>query len=248
MTGGAVLSAAALARTADRRATATAACRRSLPLARGGRRREGDGVGQREECRDARRAHQVAPLHAGLRARPADHRFEGSHRPAADPRRPHLQLLAGRRARARPLAPHVAEGLPHRQAHLGDRDRHRCAGEGREDARGRSAAPTASSRRIACCLVRAVPRRSDAHRNARIRPSPTKQWIKNGFRLPEAKTSTAWVDENTLLVGTDFGSGSMTTSGYARTVRLWKRGTPIASARDHPRDSRDRHGPVCLRL
>ena len=57
-----------------------------------------------------------------------------------------------------------------------------------------------------------------------------KQWVKNGFTLPEAKTTTAWVDENTLLVGTDFGAGSMTTSGYARTVRLWKRGMPVASA------------------
>ena len=34
----------------------------------------------------------------------------------------------------------------------------------------------------------------------------------------------------TMLVGTDFGPGTMTTSGYARQVKLWKRGTPIASA------------------
>ena len=59
----------------------------------------------------------------------------------------------------------------------------------------------------------------------------TKQWIKEGFRLREAKTSTAWIDDNAMLVGTDFGSGSMTTSGYARSVRLWNRGTPIESAR-----------------
>ena len=97
------------------------------------------------------------------------------------------------------------------------------------------------------CLVSLSRGGSDAHRNPRIRPQ-TKQWITNGFRLPEAKTSTAWVDENTMLVGTDFGAGSMTTSGYARTVRLWKRGTPVASARDDPRDSRDRHGRVRLRL
>ena len=58
-----------------------------------------------------------------------------------------------------------------------------------------------------------------------------KQWIKDGFRLREAKTSTAWIDENAMLVGTDFGPGSMTTSGYARSVRLWNRGTPIESAR-----------------
>ncbi|HEY6089451.1 MAG TPA: hypothetical protein VD771_06640, partial [Gemmatimonadaceae bacterium] len=47
----------------------------------------------------------------------------------------------------------------------------------------------------------------------------TGQFVKDGFRLPEAKKSTAWVDANTLLVGTDFGPGSMTTSGYARTIK-----------------------------
>ena len=58
----------------------------------------------------------------------------------------------------------------------------------------------------------------------------TKQWIRDGFTLREAKSSTGWIDENTVLVGTDFGAGSMTTSGYARTAKLWKRGTPLASA------------------
>jgi prolyl oligopeptidase len=56
-----------------------------------------------------------------------------------------------------------------------------------------------------------------------------RRWV-DGFKLPEAKTSAGWVDENTLLIGTDFGPGSMTTSGYARSVRLWKRGTAIGSA------------------
>ncbi len=56
------------------------------------------------------------------------------------------------------------------------------------------------------------------------------QFVKNGFLLPEAKTSTAWVDANTILVGTDFGPGSMTTSGYARMIKLWKRGTPLSAA------------------
>ena len=58
----------------------------------------------------------------------------------------------------------------------------------------------------------------------------TRQFISAGFRLPEAKSGTAWVDDNTLLVGTDFGPGSMTTSGYARIIKLWKRGTPLSSA------------------
>ena len=58
----------------------------------------------------------------------------------------------------------------------------------------------------------------------------TKQFLAGGFKLPEAKSGTAWVDDNTLLVGTDFGPGSMTTSGYSRIIKLWKRGTPLSSA------------------
>jgi len=58
----------------------------------------------------------------------------------------------------------------------------------------------------------------------------TKQFVADGFRLSEAKQSVAWVDENTLLVATDFGPGTMTTSGYPRVVKLWKRGTPLSAA------------------
>jgi prolyl oligopeptidase len=36
----------------------------------------------------------------------------------------------------------------------------------------------------------------------------TKQFVTDGFKIPEAKTGTAWVDDSTLLVGTDFGPGS----------------------------------------
>jgi prolyl oligopeptidase len=57
-----------------------------------------------------------------------------------------------------------------------------------------------------------------------------KQWIAGGFRIPEAKTATAWIDESTVLVGTDFGPGSMTTSGYPGVTKLWKRGTPLSAA------------------
>lgn len=57
-----------------------------------------------------------------------------------------------------------------------------------------------------------------------------RQFVKGGFFLPEAKQGTAWVDANTLLVATNFGEGSLTTSGYARIVKLWKRGTPLSEA------------------
>jgi prolyl oligopeptidase len=79
------------------------------------------------------------------------------------------------------------------------------------------------------CLVNLSRGGSDA---AEIREFDvrSKQWVHDGFKLREAKTSTGWVDQETVLVGTDFGPGSMTTSGYARQVKLWRRGTPISSA------------------
>jgi prolyl oligopeptidase len=57
-----------------------------------------------------------------------------------------------------------------------------------------------------------------------------KAFLADGFQLPEAKSLVSWRDEQTLFVGTDFGEGSLTTSGYPRIVKLWKRGTPLAEA------------------
>jgi prolyl oligopeptidase len=57
-----------------------------------------------------------------------------------------------------------------------------------------------------------------------------KKFVGDGFVLPEAKHGIAWKDENTLWVGTDFGEGSLTTSGYPRIVKKWKRDTPIEEA------------------
>lgn len=56
-------------------------------------------------------------------------------------------------------------------------------------------------------------------------------FVAGGFVLPEAKSSVAWVDHDTLFVATDFGPGSMTASGYPRIVKEWKRGTPLQDAR-----------------
>jgi len=58
-----------------------------------------------------------------------------------------------------------------------------------------------------------------------------KTWLKDGFFRPEAKGSLSWIDADTVYVATDFGEGSMTTSGYARIVKEWKRGTPMEQAR-----------------
>jgi prolyl oligopeptidase len=57
-----------------------------------------------------------------------------------------------------------------------------------------------------------------------------RSFVKDGFFIPEAKNQVSWKDDNTLYIGTDFGPGSMTKSGYPRVAKLWKRGTSLASA------------------
>jgi len=58
-----------------------------------------------------------------------------------------------------------------------------------------------------------------------------RQFVKDGFTLPEAKGDVVWRDLDSIYVATDFGAGSMTTSGYPRIVKEWKRGTPLSAAR-----------------
>jgi prolyl oligopeptidase len=57
-----------------------------------------------------------------------------------------------------------------------------------------------------------------------------RRFVPDGFQLSEAKSSITWLDEDTVLFGTDFGPGSMTSSGYPRIVKLWRRGEPMANA------------------
>jgi prolyl oligopeptidase len=56
-------------------------------------------------------------------------------------------------------------------------------------------------------------------------------FITNGFFLPNAKSEVSWAGPNALFVGTDFGPGTLTDSGYARIAKLWGRGTPLSAAR-----------------
>ncbi|WP_312513256.1 prolyl oligopeptidase family serine peptidase [Massilia sp.] len=55
-------------------------------------------------------------------------------------------------------------------------------------------------------------------------------FVADGFTLPEAKSDVSWIDRDTLYVGTDFGPGSLTESGYPRIVKEWRRGTPLEQA------------------
>lgn len=57
-----------------------------------------------------------------------------------------------------------------------------------------------------------------------------RQFVAGGFELPEAKSRIAWRDRDSVYVGTDFGAGSLTDSGYPRLVKLWRRGTPLSAA------------------
>lgn len=58
----------------------------------------------------------------------------------------------------------------------------------------------------------------------------TRQFIVNGFNLPEAKSDIDFEDDDTVLVGTDFGEGSLTDSGYPRLIKRWRRGTRLEDA------------------
>jgi prolyl oligopeptidase len=58
-----------------------------------------------------------------------------------------------------------------------------------------------------------------------------KQFVQDGFTLPEAKSIVSWKDLDTIYVGTDFGPGSMTSSGYPRIAKEWTRGTPLTEAK-----------------
>ncbi len=57
-----------------------------------------------------------------------------------------------------------------------------------------------------------------------------RRFVADGFVLPEAKTDVSWIDADQLYVGTDFGPGSLTDSGYPRLIKRWRRGTPLAAA------------------
>ncbi|WP_422742400.1 prolyl oligopeptidase family serine peptidase [Mycobacterium sp. WMMD1722] len=58
----------------------------------------------------------------------------------------------------------------------------------------------------------------------------TGEFVTGGFEVAEAKTQIDWEDADTVLIGTDFGPGSLTESGYPRLVKRWRRGTPLSEA------------------
>ena len=80
------------------------------------------------------------------------------------------------------------------------------------------------------CLIALSPGGSDADVTREF-DLTTKQFVQDGFFRPEAKGGLAWIDEDTVYVFTDFGPGTLTSSGYPNVVKEWKRGTPLSAAR-----------------
>jgi prolyl oligopeptidase len=79
------------------------------------------------------------------------------------------------------------------------------------------------------CLVSLSPGGGDAD-VVREFDVPAGQFVEGGFTLPEAKTSVTWLDQDRLLVVTNFGPDSLTESGYGRIAKVWRRGTPLSEA------------------
>ncbi|WP_054952749.1 prolyl oligopeptidase family serine peptidase [Flaviflexus massiliensis] len=57
-----------------------------------------------------------------------------------------------------------------------------------------------------------------------------KEFVEDGFYSPASKGSLQWTTDDSVLIARDFGEGTLTNSGYPRTVRLWKRGTALEDA------------------
>ncbi len=58
----------------------------------------------------------------------------------------------------------------------------------------------------------------------------TRQFISDGFSLAESKGNVSYINKDLLIVATDFGNGSMTSSGYPSKIKLWKRGTSLENS------------------
>jgi prolyl oligopeptidase len=57
-----------------------------------------------------------------------------------------------------------------------------------------------------------------------------RRFVEGGFGLSEGKSAAAWIDRDTVLLASALGESMATRSGYARTVRLWRRGgEPLSS-------------------
>ena len=81
--------------------------------------------------------------------------------------------------------------------------------------------------------TRCIVNLSDGGKDAVVRrefDAATKTWVEDGFATHESKGAMSWLDKDHVLVGVDFGPGTMTDSGYSMVTKVWRRGTPLAEA------------------
>ncbi|MDF0542915.1 prolyl oligopeptidase family serine peptidase [Sphingobium sp. H39-3-25] len=60
----------------------------------------------------------------------------------------------------------------------------------------------------------------------------TGQFVKGGFDISTSKQNVAWLDKDTLLLARDWGSASLTVSGYPFVIKMLKRGQTLDSAQE----------------
>lgn len=60
----------------------------------------------------------------------------------------------------------------------------------------------------------------------------SQSFVADGFATPEAKQGASWLDDDALLIATDWGldGSTLTDSGYPFVVKRWERGTPLDTA------------------
>ncbi len=87
------------------------------------------------------------------------------------------------------------------------------------------------------CMVQLSDGGKDAH-TLREFNTRTRAFVPDGFVSGESKQSFDWYDANTAYIGRDWGNDSMTESGYPYIVKEWKRGTPLADAKEVFRGSK----------
>ena len=85
--------------------------------------------------------------------------------------------------------------------------------------------PAGRRRQLPAGPAAAFPRRRRRRAAAGSSTSRTAPSSPGGFDLPVAKSYVSWLDEDRILLGTDFGPGSLTTSSYPRTSRILQRGS-----------------------
>jgi prolyl oligopeptidase len=79
------------------------------------------------------------------------------------------------------------------------------------------------------CIINLSDGGKDAVVRREFKPND-KTFIENGFVTEESKGGMSWLSETAMVVGVDFGEGSMTDSGYPMIAKLWQRDSALTSA------------------